>query len=90
MRRASLVWLVLTLAGCGSITLADDAPDAGPATAAPPQQGGGAPAAAPPKASPPAGPQGCDKMCQSGNGDGADKHGDHACDKTPCPSGDSS
>ena len=89
MRRVSLVWLFLTLAGCGSITLADDAPDASTTPAAPPPQSGGARAAAPAKASTPTGPAGCDKMCQSGNGDGADKHGQQGCDKTPCPSGDS-
>jgi hypothetical protein len=88
MRHVSLVWLLLMFAGCGSITLADEGPDAGMTTAAPPKQGGGAaPKGAP--ASTPAGAAGCDKMCQSGNGDGADKQGDRPCDKTPCLSGDS-
>ena len=87
MRHVSLVWLFLMCAGCGSITLADEAPDAGTTTSAPPKQGGGA--EAPKGTAAPADPAGCDKMCQSGNGDGADKHGDHACDKTPCPPGNS-
>jgi hypothetical protein len=90
MRHVSLVWLFLMFAGCGSITLADDAPDAGMTTAGPPQQGGGA--HAPKGASAPASstPGACEKMCPSGNGDGTDKHGGQTCDKPPCPAGDSS
>jgi hypothetical protein len=88
MRLLPLVWLSFTLAGCGSITLAEGGPDAAvgapSGAAAAPDQGTG-------KGSP-ASP-GCDKMCQSGNAgdDGSIKRASgHPCAKPPCDPGDQS
>jgi hypothetical protein len=93
----SLVSPLVAFVGCGSITLATDAADAGATAAGPPQHGAhgardaaaaSAPASAASPASPPADPGDCGKMCPSGNGSGpeTDKHNSgHPCDKSPCP-----